>query len=125
MDRSAAPLIEDAVERGMAVFNAAPFGGGLLARGSASGATYAYTDAPPELLAWVARVEALCADHGIDLPTAVLQFSLRSPLVDSTVVGISSIKRIAQLERMRTTDVPASFWDDLADLGTPPSTITD
>lgn len=43
----------------------------------------------------------------------------------ATVVGISSIKRIAELERMRTTAVPASFWDDLADLGTPPSTITD
>ena len=34
-------------------FNAAPFGGGLLARGSASGATYAYAETTPELRAWV------------------------------------------------------------------------
>ncbi|GAB3536665.1 aldo/keto reductase [Arthrobacter tecti] len=125
VDRSAAQLIEDAVERGMGVFNAAPFGGGLLARGSASGATYAYADSPPELLDWVARVEKLCTEHGIDLPTAALHFSLRSPLIDSTVVGISSTGRIAGLERMRTTEVPPSFWDGLDSLGTPPSTISD
>lgn len=125
VDRSALPLIEDAVSRGMGVFNAAPFGGGLLARGSASGATYAYTAAPPELLKWVGRVENLCADHGIDLPTAALHFSLRSPLVDSTIVGISSARRIGQLERMRQAVVPASFWEDLNALGTPPSNITD
>ncbi|GAB3553700.1 hypothetical protein GCM10027404_26690 [Arthrobacter tumbae] len=125
VDRSALPLIEEAVERGMGVFNAAPFGGGLLARGSASGATYAYTDSPPELLEWVARVENLCTEHGIDLPTAALHFSLRSPLVDSTIVGISSAKRIDQLEQARQTEVPPSFWEDLDNLGTPPSNITD
>lgn len=125
VDRSATPLIEDAVERGMGVFNAAPFGGGLLARGSASGANYAYTDSPPELLAWVAKVEKLCQEHNIDLPTAALHFSLRSPLVDSTVVGISSTKRIGELERMRTTVVPPSFWESIERLGTPPSNIRD
>lgn len=125
VDRSALPLIDEAVEQGMGVFNAAPFGGGLLARGSASGATYAYNDSPPELLEWVARVEGLCAKHGIDLPTAALHFSLRSPLVDSTIVGISSVKRIDQLEQARQAEVPPSFWEELDNLGTPPSPITD
>ena len=125
VDRSALPLIEDAVDHGMGVFNAAPFGGGLLARGSASGATYAYADSPPELLEWVARVEKLCGGHGIDLPTAALHFSLRSPLVNSTIVGISSTERIDQLERMRQTEIPPSFWEDLDALGTPPSNIND
>lgn len=125
VDRSALPLIEDAVGKGMGVFNAAPFGGGLLARGSASGATYAYTESPAELLDWVARVEELCTQHGIDLPTAALHFSLRSPLIDSTIVGISSTERIEQLERMRQAVVPPSFWQDLDALGQPPSNITD
>lgn len=125
VDRSALPLIEEAAEQGMGVFNAAPFGGGLLARGSASGAAYAYSDSPPELLEWVARIESLCTEHGIDLPTAALHFSLRSPLVDSTIVGLSSTKRIDQLEQARQTEVPPSFWEDLDKLGTPPSTITD
>lgn len=125
VDRSAVSLIEDAVQRGMGVFNAAPFGGGLLARGAASGATYAYSEASPELLGWVAQVEKLCSAHGTDLRTAALHFSLRSPLIDSTIVGISSAGRIDQLERMRHSEVPPSFWEDLDGLGTPPSTITD
>lgn len=125
VDRSATPLFEEAAERGMGVFNAAPFGGGLLARGSASGASYAYGATTPELRAWVARAEEVCARHGVDLPTAALRFSLRSPLVHSTVVGVSSTARIAELERARTAEVPDELWDDLEGLGPAPSTIHD
>lgn len=125
VDRSATPLFEEAAQRGMGVFNAAPFGGGLLARGSASGATYAYGETTPELRAWVARAEVVCARHGVDLPTAALKFSLRSPLVHSTVVGVSSVARLAELERARTADVPGELWDELDRLGTAPSTIRD
>ncbi|MCI2957106.1 aldo/keto reductase [Agromyces atrinae] len=125
VDQSARALLEDARERGMGTFNAAPFGGSLLARGSASGGTYAYTPSTPELIAWVERVEALCASHGIDLPTAALHYSLRSPLIDSTVVGISSTARIAQLEERRVAVVPEAFWSDLENLGPAPSTVVD
>ena len=125
VDRSARELLGDAAARGMGVFNAAPYGGGLLARGSQSGATYAYTASPPALLAWVAQAEAVCARHDVDLPTVALQFSLRSPLVHSTVVGVSSPARIAALERARTAAVPDALWDDLERLGPAPSTIDD
>jgi D-threo-aldose 1-dehydrogenase len=45
--------------------------------------------------------------------------------VNSTIVGISSTERIDQLERMRQTEIPPSFWEDLDALGTPPSNIND
>ena len=125
VDRSATPLFEEAADRGMGVFNAAPFGGGLLARGSASGASYAYAETTPELRAWVERAEKVCAQHGVDLPTAALRFSLRSPLVHSTVVGVSSTARMAELERARTAEVPDELWDDLDRLGPAPTTIHD
>ena len=125
VDRSATPLFEEAADRGMGVFNAAPFGGGLLARGSASGASYAYAETTPELRAWVERAEEVCARHGVDLPTAALRFSLRSPLVHSTVVGVSSTARMAELERARTAEVPDELWDDLDRLGPAPTTIRD
>lgn len=125
VDRSATPLFEEAIERGMGVFNAAPFGGGLLARGSASGATYAYGETTAELRAWVARAEEVCARHGVDLPTAALRFSLRSPLVHTTVVGVSSTARIDELELARTADVPDGLWSDLDALGAAPSTVDD
>lgn len=125
VDRTATPLFEEAAERGMGVFNAAPFGGGLLSRGATSNASYAYGDTTPELRSWVARVEEVCARHGVDLPTVALQFSLRSPLVHSTVVGVSSAARIDQLERARTAEVPEDLWPELDDLGPAPSTIRD
>lgn len=118
-DRSATELFQEANDRGMGVLNAAPFGGALLAKGSSSGATYAYQQPPADLVAWVQRVEELSARHGITLPAAALQFSLRSPLVHSTVVGISSAERITQLEQMRALTVPAAFWDELNSLGLP------
>lgn len=122
IDNSAESLFADARERGMVIFNAAPFGGALLA---GRGTSYAYQESTPELLAWVDRAKAVCADHGITLPTAALHFSLRSPLIDSTVIGVGSPERITQLEGLRSTQIPDDFWPALDRLGPAPSTITD
>ena len=125
VDQSALPLLEEAASRGMAVFNAAPFGGSLLAKGAASGGTYNYTPSPPALLEWVARAEDVAARHGVTLPAIALHFSLRSPLIHSTVVGVSRIERIAELERLRTTPIPDELWADLDTLGPAPSPVID
>ncbi|HXH36429.1 MAG TPA: aldo/keto reductase [Plantibacter sp.] len=128
VDRSATALFEEARSRGMGVFNAAPFGGGVLAaRGGRDGkpATYAYQEGTPELLAWVASAGDLADAHGIPLAAAALAFSTRSPLVDSTVVGMGRAERLTQVEALRTTPIPESFWTDLEALGSPPSTVTD
>lgn len=125
VDDSARSLLIDARERGLGVFNAAPFGGGLLARGSASGAGYAYRASPVALLDWVRKAEAVCARHGVELATAALQFSLRSPLVDSTVVGVSHPARIQALAGALTVALPDELWHDLTALGAAPTTIDD
>lgn len=125
VDDSARSLMIDARKWGMGVFNAAPFGGGLLARGSASGARYAYTESPSALLDWVRKAEAVCERHGVELPTAALHFSLRSPLVDSTVVGVSNPARIQALAEALTLTLPDELWHDLTALGAAPTTIDD
>jgi D-threo-aldose 1-dehydrogenase len=122
VDRRAEALIDQAAELGMGVFNAAPFGGGLLA---GRGTRYAYRDSPAALLGWLDRARALCREWSVPLPAVALQFSLRHPLIHSTVVGISRPERIAELEDLRTTDVPEDFWPALTALGTPPSTLED
>lgn len=122
IDRSAAGLFEEADRRGMIIFNAAPFGGGLLA---GRGTRYAYQESSAELLDWVRRAEAACVGHSVALTTAALHFSLRSPLIHSTVVGVGSAERLEQLERMRATEVPEALWAALDDLGPAPSTVTD
>ena len=125
VDSSAAPVFADARERGMTVFNAAPFGAGILATGPREGAMYGYRPATPELQEWVSRLERVCASFGVTLPAVALQFSLRSPLVDSTVVGLSSAPRLAQLEQLAATPIADDLWTELEALRPAPSTIDD
>lgn len=125
VDQSARALIENAAARGMAVFNAAPFGGSLLARGAAQGGSYNYRPASPELLEWVARVEEIAAAYGVSLPAVALHFSLRSSLIHSTVVGVSHPERLASLEELRTTSIPDEVWEQISRLGAAPSPIVD
>ena len=125
VDSSAAPVFADAHERGMTVFNAAPFGAGILATGPREGAMYGYRPATPELQEWVSRLERICASFGVSLPAVALHHSLRSPLVDSTVVGLSSARRLTQLDDLAATPVPDELWIELESLGPAPSTIDD
>ncbi|KAA9089560.1 aldo/keto reductase [Microbacterium radiodurans] len=125
VDRSAEPLFELARGRGMGVFNAAPFGAGILATGARPDASYGYRPAGTDLIAWVAQVERICADAGIPLQAAALHFSLRSPLVDSTVVGVSSPRRLDQLVELQGSAVPDDVWARIDDLGPAPTTIED
>lgn len=125
VDRSASALLEDARRRGMRTYNAAPFGAGILASGAKPGATYGYRPAGAALTEWVERAERACAAHGISLRAAALHFSLRSPLVDSTVVGVSSPERLEQLVALRDVVVPDELWVELEGLGTAPSPLSD
>ena len=88
INRNAEPMIDFAVAKGIAVLNAAPFGGGLLAKGAQFG-RYAYTEASDRTLAPVRQIEAICARHGIPLGAAALQFSLRDKRIASTICGVT------------------------------------
>ena len=120
VDRSAEPLIDDAVARGVAFVNAAPYGGGILSKGPAARSTYGYRDADGVVLERVRAMQAACDKHGVPLAAAALQFSLREPRVTSTVVGVSSPERIAETVALAQLSVPAELWDELGAL-TPPA----
>lgn len=122
VDRSAESLYVRAKELGMQVFNAAPFGGGTLANGER---TYGYRDMPADFAEHVRRVRALAQDAGIDLAAAALQFSIRSPLVDTTVVGIPSLARLEALGGLVDPQVPDEFFDAVEELGAPPASGQD
>jgi D-threo-aldose 1-dehydrogenase len=121
VDRSADTLWNLATERDMTVFNAAPFGGGILAGSTTRGPKYAYTEASPELLAFIDRMQALAAEWGIELAAAAVQFSMGDPRIHSTVVGMSSIARLESLPGLASAEIPDGFWDAFHALGTPPA----
>ncbi|MDF2989841.1 MAG: oxidoreductase [Microbacterium sp.] len=116
VDQSAEALLDDAQARGVAFVNAAPFGGGMLVKGPDVVPTYCYAPVADEVLERVRRMEALCADHGVPLAAAALQFSLRDPRVTSTIVGMSDPKRVAQTVDLASIDIPDSLWDELLPL---------
>ena len=122
VDRMAQPTYELARSLGMTVFNAAPFGGGTLANGSAS---YGYHTPPADFAAHLDRVRALAVDHDVPLAAAALRFSIDSDLVDTTVVGTPSLARLDELDALLATPVPAEFFAAVEALGPPPASGND
>jgi D-threo-aldose 1-dehydrogenase len=112
LDRSAQPLFAAARERGLGVINAAPYGSGMLAKGPGGHGRYAYRE--DAAMAGRARaMEAACAAHGVPLAAAALQFSLRSDLVDATIVGVSAPERVQQTLELAQVEIPDALWAEL------------
>jgi D-threo-aldose 1-dehydrogenase len=125
VDRTAETILRLATERGMTVFNAAPFGGGILGGSTFRGDSYGYEPASAEFLAHLERVRALCTEWGISVAAAALAFSMREPRIHTTVVGIYSPQRLDELPGLISTVIPDGFWAALDALGAPPESPTD
>ena len=107
-------MIDFAISRGTAVFNAAPYGGGVFAKGSATVQKYSYKDAPAHVLDAIKKVEAVCERHGVPPGAAALQFSMRDPRVTSTVCGVTRPERIAETIEWANWQIPEAVWSELA-----------
>ena len=121
VNRDAEPLLDAAVDAGVAFVNGAPYGGGMLVKGPDVQPRYAYRETPEVVRSAVRGMQAACAKADVPLAAAALQFSLREPRVTSTIVGVSEPGRIATTLRLATTLIPHGLWDELDRL-TPPST---
>ena len=113
LNRSANAMFDYAHGAGIAILNAAPYAGGVLAKGSAEMPRVTYQEADNAALEPVRRVEAICARHGIATGAAALQFSLRDPRITSTIIGVSKPERVEETLEWATVDIPPEAWDDL------------
>jgi D-threo-aldose 1-dehydrogenase len=125
VDRTAETILRLATERGMTVFNAAPFGGGILGGSTFRGESYGYQPASAEFLRHLERVRALCAEWSLNVAAVALAFSMREPRIHSTIVGIYSQERLDELPSLVAAEVPEEFWPALDALGEPPASPTD
>ncbi len=116
LNRSADAMFDYAHSQGIAILNAAPYAGGVLAKGSAEMPRVTYQEADDAALEPVRRVEAACARHGVAPGAAALAFSLRDPRITSTIVGVSKPERVAETLDWAAADLPQALWDDLASL---------
>jgi len=113
VDRSAEPLLESASAAGVAVVNAAIYGGGILATGLAGSSKYGYRAAPAAVLQSVAAIEKACAAVGVPLPAAALRFSMRDSRIASTVIGISRPERVDECLSHVTWDISDELWAEI------------
>jgi D-threo-aldose 1-dehydrogenase len=116
VDRSADPLFDVATSRGIPALNAAPYGGGMLARGPDAYARYEYKQAPTEMIEQARAMERRCRQFGVPLAAAALQFSLRDPRIVSTIVGISHPGRVEETLELAQLSIPEELWAELNSL---------
>lgn len=113
LDRSAADdLLPLCAERGVGVLVGGVFNSGVLAD-PAPGATYDYAPAPEHVRRRALDLAARCADHGVPLAAAALQFPLRHPAVSGVVVGARSAEEVLANAGHAALRIPEALWADL------------
>jgi len=106
-------LLPDCARRGISILLAAPYNSGILATGAVPGAKFWYADAPPEVLARVRRLEAVCARHGVTLQAAATQFPLAHPALAGVVVGCRSAAEATAAAASCAMPIPAALWAEM------------
>ncbi len=113
INRNAEDMIDFAHAKGIAVLNAAPYSGGVLAKGMQSYRRYVYQEATDDMLEPIRRIESICAKHGIPPGAAALQFSMRDERITSTICGISKRERNQETFEWAKWPIPEHVWDEL------------
>jgi D-threo-aldose 1-dehydrogenase len=92
---------------------ASPFNSGILATGAVPGATYFYSEAAADIVERTRRLEAVCAEYGVPLGAAALQFTLAHPAVVSAVCGYRTTREVDTNLRWSTMPIPPALWQAL------------
>ena len=134
LDHTAEPLLDECLDRGVAVVAAAPFNSGLLAATGGPGGPvgpvgpvgstrpglpsgdlrWDYAPATPELVTTAWALEEVAARHGTSLLEAAIRFPARHPTVVAVVAGMRSAAEVHRnLVAMSTRTPPDALWAEL------------
>jgi D-threo-aldose 1-dehydrogenase len=109
-------LFPECEKRGTSIIAAGPFAAGVLAGTNVWGpSTGVYQAPPPEIVAKVEALQAVCAAHKVPLGAAALQFALAHPVVCSVLTGPKSPAELKGIVDWWQTPIPPGFWRELAD----------
>jgi D-threo-aldose 1-dehydrogenase len=117
-DQSALPdLLPECVRRDVAIVLGGPFNSGILASGSrprdGTLPHFNYLPASPQMVAHVAAIERVCAEFGVPLPAAALQFPASHPAVACVLAGARSRREFDDNAAMANLAIPQEFWHAL------------
>lgn len=105
------------VDRGVGIVVGGPYNSGILATGPKPGAHWNYAPAPDWVMQKAARLQGVCARHGVRLVDAAFQFPLRHPAVVSVIPGGQGLEEMASNLAAAQTKIPQSLWGQLRDEG--------
>lgn len=107
-------LLPACLERDVTVVAAGVYNSGALATEQVPDPVmYNYRPAPPEVVSRVHRLHRVCAQHGVTVPEAAVQFVARHPAVAVVMVGARSPEEVHQAHRNATRTVPEALWTAL------------
>jgi len=113
LDQSAATTLIPACRRaGVAMIGAGVLNSGVLARPE-PGALYDYQPASDAVIDRARRIGRVCADHGVSLLAAALQFPLRYDVVATVLVGAHPAAEVRVNAAAAAAVIPDDLWADL------------
>ena len=116
LNRQADKLFNLAKKKGIQIFNAAPFCGGILAKGTKETNRLVYQEVSEKKLKPVFDLEKICLKYNIPLGAAALQFSMKDPRISSTIVGITKKSRIDQIVEWSNFEIYEDAWKEILSL---------
>ncbi|MBS7545047.1 aldo/keto reductase [Ancylobacter oerskovii] len=106
-------FMDECARRGVGIVAAGVFNSGILAGSN----KFNYGDAPADIVARVEALRAACADEGVTLQAAALQFPLAHPATLTVVSGARNAEQITANVGWFEETIPASFWSRLKERG--------
>ena len=116
LNRQADKLFNLAKKKGIKIFNAAPFCGGILAKGTKETNRLVYQEVSEKKLKPVFDLEKICLKYNVPLGAAALQFSMKDPRISSTIVGITKKSRIDQIVEWSNFEISEDAWTEILSL---------
>jgi D-threo-aldose 1-dehydrogenase len=126
LDQSAlGELFPLCLQRGVDIVAGGVFNSGILATGTrpddGGSPYYDYAPASADVIARTARIEAQCAEFGVPLAAAALQFPRAHPAVTCVLTGVRSVAELQQNLELTELPLPSTFWKSLREHGLLPT----
>ncbi len=106
-------LLPECAAAGTSIIVGGPFNSGILVGRD----MWDYSSAPADVVAKAKALGDVCADHGVDLPAAALQFPLAHPVISSVIPGTRKASEFAQILDWAAVDIPSGLWSDMQSAG--------
>jgi D-threo-aldose 1-dehydrogenase len=114
---SLSPFLDECVKRQVGVIVGGPFNSGVLVSGPVKGALFNYAVADDSVLARASRLQQVCAEFGVPLAAAALQFPLAHPAVVSCIPGARDAAELQQIAAWLRHEIPDGLWTTLRERG--------